>query len=123
MELARNEHSEQPVTAVAIAERRNIPSKYLVHILILLKRAGLVRSVRGAQGGYMLCKSPEDITLLDIVEAIDGSVLDPLPVDDNAGTDLEPVWKDAALELSNVLRSYRIRDIIDNASPSDMYYI
>ncbi len=123
MELARNEHSEQPVTAVAIAERRSIPSKYLVHILILLKRAGLVRSVRGAQGGYMLCKSPEDITLLDIVEAIDGSVLDPLPVDDNAGTDLEPVWKDAALELSNVLRSYRIRDIIDNASPSDMYYI
>ena len=123
MELARNEHSEQPVTAVAIAERRNIPSKYLVHILILLKRAGLVRSVRGAQGGYMLCKSPEDITLLDIVEAIDGSVLDPLPVDDNAGKDLEPVWKDAALELSNVLRAYRIRDIIDNASPSDMYYI
>ena len=123
IELALNEGSDQPVAAPAIAEKRNIPGKYLVHILIQLKRAGLVRSVRGAQGGYMLCRPAEDINLMDIVEAIDGPILDPLPIGDNAGKDLEPAWKDAAEEIEKVLRSYRVRDIIDNASQANMYYI
>jgi Rrf2 family protein len=122
LELALNE-AEQPLTAVVIAEKRNIPSKYLVHILIQLRRAGLVRSVRGSQGGYLLSKAPADITLLDIIQAIDGPILAPLPVEDNAGKDLKPVWKHAAREIAKVLESYRIQDIIDNAQDSDMYYI
>src|SRR5690606_1023379 len=82
VELARHEHTEEPLTAVFIAERRQIPEKYLVHILLQLKRAGFVRSVRGAQGGYLLAQSADEITLLDIIQAIDGPILDPLPVDD-----------------------------------------
>lgn len=123
VELALNEHSEQPLTAVFIADKRKIPSKYLVHILLQLKRAGLVRSIRGAQGGYMLSKSPDNITLMEIIEAIDGPILKPLPIDDDAGTELKPAWKDAARQLSKVMRTYRIRDILDNASQPDMYYI
>jgi Rrf2 family protein len=123
IELALNEGNEQPLTAPAIAEKRKVPGKYLVHILIQLKRAGLVRSVRGAQGGYMLCRPPEEISLMDIVEAIDGPVLEPLPVDDNAGKDLEPAWKEAAEEIAMVLRSYCIRDIVDDATQENMYYI
>jgi len=88
-----------------------------------LKRAGLVRSIRGAQGGYMLSKSPDNITLMEIIEAIDGPILNPLPIDDDAGTELKPAWKDAARQLSKVMRTYRIRDILDNASQPDMYYI
>ena len=123
LELALNGQADVPVTVQAIAEKRNIPGKYLVHILIQLKRAGLVRSVRGAQGGYLLCKTPETITLLDIVEAIDGPVLEPLPVEDNAGRDLEGVWKEAAKGICEVLRACTVRDIMDHATRSDMYYI
>lgn len=123
LELAINEHSERPLTAAAIAEKRNIPGKYLVHILIQLRRAGLVRSIRGPHGGYLLSKPPVDITLLDVVQAIDGPILNPLPVQDNAGKDLKPVWKHAARRIANVLQSYRVQDIIDRAHDADMYYI
>lgn len=123
LELALNGREEVPVTVQAIAEKRNIPGKYLVHILIQLKRAGLVRSIRGAQGGYLLCKSPETITLLDIVEAIEGPILEPLPLEDDAGKDLEGIWKEAAKEICEVLRACTLRDMIDHATQSDMYYI
>ncbi len=123
IELALNEQTEQPLTAVSIAKRRNIPRKYLVHILVQLKRAGLVRSVRGAQGGYLLARSPDEITLLDLIEAIDGPILEPLPINDDAGTELKRAWKDAARQLSNVMQEYRIRDIIDRTGRPNMYYI
>jgi len=123
IELALNANSEQPVTALTIASKRNIPGKYLVHILIQLKRAGIVRSVRGAQGGYVLCRPPENISLLDIVEAIEGTIIDLQPIEDHADRDIAPIWKDVAREVAKVLRSYRVRDIIDNVHESDMYYI
>lgn len=123
VELARHENSDEPVTALAIAEKRGIPEKYLVHILLQLKRAGLVRSVRGAQGGYLLGRSPDDITLLDIVESIDGPVLDPLPVDDRSTADLAPTWREIAREVTAVLRAVTVRTILDSADTSHMYYI
>lgn len=123
VELTRHEPSEDPLTAVQIAEKRGIPEKYLVHILLQLKRAGLVRSVRGAQGGYLLARSSEDITLLDIVQAIDGSVLDPLPVDDPGGADLVPTWRTAAAGIEAVLQGVSVREIVDRAAKHNMYYI
>lgn len=123
VELARHENSDEPVTALAIAEKRGIPEKYLVHILLQLKRAGLVRSVRGAQGGYLLGRSPDDITLLDIVESIDGPVLDPLPVDDRSSADLAPTWREIARQVTAVLRAVTVRTILDSADTSHMYYI
>lgn len=123
VELARHENSDEPVTALAIAEKRGIPEKYLVHILLQLKRAGLVRSVRGAQGGYLLGRSPDDITLLDIVESIDGPVLDPLPVDDRSSAELAPTWREIARQVTAVLRAVTVRTILDSADTSHMYYI
>lgn len=123
VELTRHEPSEEPMTAVHIAEKRNIPEKYLVHILLQLKRAGLVRSVRGAQGGYLLARSSDEITLHDVVNAIDGPVLDPLPVDDPGGADLVPTWRAAAAGIEAVLQSVTVREIVDRASKHNMYYI
>jgi Rrf2 family protein len=123
VELARHENSEDPVTALAIAEKRGIPEKYLVHILLQLKRGGLVRSIRGAQGGYLLGRSPDDITLLDIVEAIDGPVLDPLPVDERASADLTPTWREVARDVTAVLRAVTVRSILERAGTTHMYYI
>lgn len=123
VELARHMQSDEPLTAVQIAERRQIPEKYLVHILLQLKRAGLVRSVRGAQGGYLMARAPEDITLYDIVEAIDGPILDPLPVSDTGGMDLRVAWRTAAEGIAEVLRATTVRQILDKAAKANMYYI
>lgn len=123
VELTRHGPSEDPLTAVHIATRRAIPEKYLVHILLQLKRAGLVRSVRGAQGGYLLAQPAEDITLLDVVQAIDGPVLDPLPVEDTGGADLKAAWKEVGRGIEAVLRNITVREITDRAAKSNMYYI
>lgn len=123
VELACHENSSEPVTAVYIAEKRAIPEKYLVHILLQLKRAGLVKSVRGAQGGYLLAHSPDAVSLHDIVRAIDGAVLDPLPVEDSGGADLAPMWQSVAKSIEDVLAGVTVRDILDQASRSNMYYI
>ena len=58
-----------------IANRQNIPEKYLPSIVRTLARAGLLRTMRGSQGGISLAQRPEEITLLDVVEAIDGQML------------------------------------------------
>lgn len=123
VELARFEQTDEPVTAQAIAERQGIPEKYLVHILLQLKRAGLVRSIRGAQGGYLLGRSSEAITLRDVLQAIDGPVLDPLPVEDSGGSDLKPSWREVAARIEDVLGQITIRGILDRAEKAGMYYI
>lgn len=123
VELALHLPSESPLPAVTIAERRNIPEKYLVHILLQLKRAGIVRSVRGAQGGYILARPPEEVTLRDIVTAIDGPVLDPLPLNDSSSADLAPSWRRVAEKVQDALASVNIQHIIEHASKGAMYYI
>ena len=123
VELTRQEGSGEPLSAVAIAGRRHIPEKYLVHILLQLKRAGLVRSIRGAQGGYLMGRPAETITLLDIVRAIDGPVLDPLPLDSALSPELEAVWRDVAARVEQVLASVSARDIVNRAESTDMYFI
>lgn len=122
VELAVRENTGSPVTAVQIAEQRGIPEKYLVHILLQLKRAGIVKSIRGSQGGYLLGRSPDDISLLDIVRAIDGAVLDPLPVNDAHSRDLGPAWKQVAKGIEAILEQVTVRDLATRAQ-SSMYYI
>lgn len=123
LELALQVQSDHPIPAAVIAEKRAIPEKYLVHILLQLKRAGIVRSVRGSQGGYMLGKSPEEITLCAIVEAIDGTILYPLPINDAAGADLQPTWQAVADDVRRVLDGVTVRDILDQHANANMYYI
>jgi Rrf2 family protein len=71
LELAGNYEGTNPVRVKAIADSHGIPQRFLVQILLQLKGAGLVASVRGASGGYQLARPPEEISLADIVNAID----------------------------------------------------
>ncbi|MGH9184216.1 MAG: RrF2 family transcriptional regulator [Acidimicrobiales bacterium] len=64
-----------PTSVRDIAERTGLPQPYLEQILLALKGAGLVRSKRGVGGGYVLARSPESITLGDIVSAVDGPIV------------------------------------------------
>ncbi len=123
VELARLSSSPQPTTIEVIARKRGIPDKFLVQILLQLKRDGIVRSVRGVHGGYLLGRAPESITLLDIVQAVDGPVIYPLPVRDAGSADLAPAWREVARGIEEVLRSITIRMILDRANTSSMYFI
>lgn len=67
-----------PASVKAIAQRQELPAPYLEKLLIELRRAELVESVRGSQGGYQLARSPSQISLGQILEAV-GETIDPLP--------------------------------------------
>ena len=123
LELARHIQESGPMTSEVIAEQRAIPEKFLVQILLQLKRAGIVRSVRGAHGGYLLARKPEDISLLDIIRAVDGPVLSPLPVKDKGSEDLSAGWRLVAVQIEEVLRATTVRTLMDRAQKSSMYYI
>jgi Rrf2 family transcriptional regulator, cysteine metabolism repressor len=71
VELALRHGDPQPVRLKAIAEAHNIPQRFLVQILLQLKGAGLVVSARGAAGGYLLARPPDQITVADVVGVID----------------------------------------------------
>ncbi|NTW27943.1 MAG: Rrf2 family transcriptional regulator [Coriobacteriia bacterium] len=65
-------HGAGPVSAREIAERRNIPPRFLEQLLVLLRRSGIVTAVRGAHGGFALTRDPELVTVLDVVQALEG---------------------------------------------------
>jgi Rrf2 family protein len=66
---------DHPVTAVQLAEAQQIPPKFLENILGQLRRSGIIRSQRGPEGGYWLAKPADEITMADIIRAIDGPLL------------------------------------------------
>jgi Rrf2 family transcriptional regulator, cysteine metabolism repressor len=66
---------EEPVVPLAeIAERDGLPLAYLEHLVARLRKAGLIDSRRGSRGGYMLVRAPEEITMAEVVEALEGSI-------------------------------------------------
>ena len=68
-------HAERgPQSIKAIAEREGIPEAYLEQLIAVLKREGLVNSTRGAQGGYVLARKPEEITVGDVLRALEGNL-------------------------------------------------
>ena len=74
LSLALHANDGRPNSVRDIAERTGLPQPYLEQILLALKGAGLVRSKRGVGGGYVLARLPEDITLAEIVGAVDGPI-------------------------------------------------
>jgi len=68
-------HKAAPLQIKVIAERQNISNKYLEQLVAMLKTAGLVRSVRGPHGGYLLAAPPQDIKLSDVFRTLEGPVL------------------------------------------------
>lgn len=123
IDLARFAPGSSPQTALEIAERERIPEKYLVHILLHLKRAGIVQSVRGAQGGYMLAKSPGNISMLDVITAVDGPILDPMPGAESPSEEVRLTWRKVAKRLTDTLGDITVQSLLDEAAKADMYFI
>jgi Rrf2 family protein len=63
-----------PVSLTAVAEAESLPLSYLEHLVAKLRQAGLVTSVRGAHGGYLLAKPADEIAMLDVVQALEGPI-------------------------------------------------
>ncbi|MHB8233423.1 MAG: RrF2 family transcriptional regulator [Solirubrobacteraceae bacterium] len=73
VELARRA-GEEPIPLAEIAERGGLPLAYLEHLVARLRKAGLVDSRRGSRGGYLLARSPTEITMAEVVAALEGSI-------------------------------------------------
>jgi len=112
-------YGKGPVSLRELAERQDISMKYMEQIVPLLKTSGLVRSTRGARGGYKLARAPQEISLGDIVQALEGSwsLVDCLD-DDNLCARSEKcvtydIWDDLSKAIHNILDTTSLQDIID----------
>lgn len=131
LELASQYDKGEPLQIRQIAAQQNIPDRYLEQLLASLRRYGLVRSQRGAKGGYLLAREPWKITLLDVVTCIEG--LDAaLSENDSTPKTVEnevvrDVWKEAQEASKSVLQKYTLKDVCElrNAKQQGniMYYI
>lgn len=74
--IATNYEAGQPITIVSISEKLGISKIYLEQVFSLLKRAELVLSLKGSQGGYQLARAPKDITAYDVLAAIETAIVD-----------------------------------------------
>ena len=117
-ELART-GSSGPVPIGEIARRRDIPVQFLEGLFATLRRAGILSSQRGVKGGYSFARSPDDLTVLEVVEALEGAL----------GADAAQqgeIWVDAIEALRQRLGSMTITDVAQRearAAGAQMYYI
>ncbi|MCH2113825.1 MAG: Rrf2 family transcriptional regulator [Pirellulales bacterium] len=127
LELAVHYGMRQPVQVRRIAERHGIPSPFLVQILQNLKRAALITSTRGASGGYQLARAPEDISLSDVLGAVDGAKESSSCA--ATASPLAPVLDDVCRELSSDRRArlegISLAQLVDRAPArgEPMWYI
>ena len=117
-ELARRGDAV-PVPIGDLARARDIPVQFLEGLFATLRRAGILQSQRGVKGGYSFARPPGDVTILEVVDLLEGE----LGAEAAAGG---PVWTDAADAVRNVLSATTIADVAeretrDSAAP--MYYI
>ncbi len=120
LELASNFGDPQPIRIKAIADAQGIPQRFLVQILLQLKTAGLVASVRGAAGGYQLARPPETISLASVINAIDDRTLTPRSaLGENNRTpaveSLLAVWKEVQTEEHRLLQKLTLAELVRRA--------
>jgi len=107
-----------------IADFGGIPGKYVEQVMRELRQAGLVRSQRGKGGGYLLAREPRAINMLEVVEAVEGSLEEfgRMPGGDPVGPALEQTWVDVRASLEAVLATTTIAGLADRVAV-DMYHI
>ncbi|MGQ4646169.1 Rrf2 family transcriptional regulator [Lyngbya aestuarii] len=108
-----------PVSVKAIARRQDLPAPYLEKLLIEMRHAGLVKSVRGSQGGYQLAREPAQISLGEILEAV-GETIEPLPRHTPDTTQAEDwvtftLWQRLHQKLKEALYSITLADLYYDA--------
>ncbi len=123
LELAKHYSNPHPVCLKSIADEQQISSQFLVQILLQLKRAGMVSSTRGASGGYRLARPPAEISLLDIVIAMEGESTAPRATDNPIARVLRETWSNAVDEHQQRLAEISLEVLLSSVQSGDMYYI
>ena len=125
MELAAN-YGEGPLSLKTIAERNQLSEHYLEQLVSPLRNAGLVRSIRGAYGGYVLARTPAEITAGDVIRILEGPI-SPVDFDEEDDPAKRDLWLRIRDSIANVLDSTTIADLIsykdDGKHESYMFYI
>jgi len=114
-ELARSGASA-PIPIGELARRRDIPTQFLEQVFAVLRRAGVLRSQRGVKGGYAFAREPRDVTVLEVVELLDGPL----------GAGAQGVFEEAAAAARVVLASTTIADVVEREAReagAAMYHI
>lgn len=119
IELAKRASGDPPARVHEIAEEHKIPERYLVQILLQLKGAGLVSSVRGSMGGYLLAKPADTIALADILTAIDGPETDPREREGPSARALASVWANIRAAEKAVLTGTTIDMLVCAETPQE----
>jgi Rrf2 family protein len=120
--LARSKRVGQgPVAARELSEQERLPHDYVEQILLRLRRAGLVESVRGARGGYLLAREPQDVSVKDVMEAsehvtfevnCDVHRVDNERCDPATACSIRPVWRLLERRINEVLAGVSLADLL-----------
>src|SRR5436309_16083416 len=94
---------DQPVPLGELARRRDVPVQFLEQLFAVLRRAGVISSQRGVKGGYRFARDPSTVSVLEVVELLDGPL----------GRDAQGVFADAAAAARRVLAATTIADVIE----------
>ena len=123
--LARHSPSGAAVRVEDLATEQSVPPNYLVQILIELKAQGIARSLRGKEGGYLLARSPAQITLADVLRAVHGTVFDTPALSDPAcPQELRRAWQKVQGSMETAAESITFQQLLeDSAEKEKMYYI
>ena len=122
LELAATTNS-RPLKRDQISKAQNIPSKFLETIMLELKHAGIVKSTRGADGGYALARPAEDISVADVIRAVDGPLANVRGerVETveyiGAAASLRDLWVAVRASLRRVLESTSLQDVVEGELP------
>ncbi len=115
-----------PVKGERLAEAQDIPLQFLEHILLELKHAGIVRARRGAKGGYWLAKPADEVTIADVVRAVEGPIAhvqsappESIEYRGNAKS-LQQVWIAVRASLRTVLEHVTLSDLVSGQLPGEV---
>lgn len=133
LDLALN-YGKGPILLKDIAKRQEISVTYLENLITPLKAAGLVKSIRGARGGYILAKPPMQIKLSEVIQILEGSLAPVECVDDprvcyrSALCVTEDIWREVKKAIVNILESTSLQDLVERQREKEqpkalMYYI
>lgn len=118
VDLAIN-YGESPVSIKSISKRQNISEYYLEQLFSQLRKSSLVKSVRGAGGGYTLNKEPMEITIKEVLDVLEGPIEISICLEENACNNIEccatrTVWKKIKDSIDSVTESITLQDIVND---------
>jgi Rrf2 family protein len=128
LELSERYGTGEPVRIRTIADEHGVPSRFLVQILLQLKGAGFVASTRGASGGYQLVKPPEQISLgevMNVIEGADEPITSSASPESRSARLLRVTWQQVADVERQALHAITFADLVERArrTTENMYYI